>query len=70
MTHRVEKNRLRGTANPKAKLTEAQVVHIRAAPKPTRRWHGWWEATTRALATRYGVHESTIRKIRGGQRWA
>lgn len=63
-------NRRRGVDNPKAKLTADQVEEIRSAPRPERRGHGWWEASTRRLAARYGVHESTIRKIRGGQRWA
>lgn len=58
MSHRVNKHHLRGEANPKAKLTEAQVLEILSSP-----------LKSPALAKRYGVHESCIRKIRGLKRW-
>lgn len=49
---------LKGEATPAAKLTEADVVVIRASTD-----------TNRALATRYGVDPSTISLARSGRRW-
>lgn len=48
----------RGTSNPKAKLTEAQVQAIRHSVEPTK-----------ALVERYGVDRSTIQRIRSGNAW-
>ncbi len=49
-----------GERNPRAKLTAAEVVAIRATGH---------SATDRALAEQYGVTKWTIRDIRNGRRW-
>ena len=49
----------RGEGNPKAKLTIAQVMAIRADARPTK-----------AVAAEYGVNRTTIQRIRGGKQWA
>lgn len=54
------KNRqARGENNVKAKLTEADVREIRASTE-----------TTSALAKRYGVHYTTMVKVRDGRFWS
>jgi hypothetical protein len=58
MSHRVESHRLRGAANPRAKLDAAQVARIKDSPMPSR-----------ILARIYRVNDRTIRKIRSGERW-
>lgn len=47
-----------GERHPRAKITYEQVNFIRASTEPHR-----------ALARRLGIHESTIRQIRKGDRW-
>lgn len=49
----------RGESNPRHKLTELQVLEIRASPR----------ANMTALARRYGVTEGAIRHIFDGTRW-
>lgn len=49
----------RGEGNPGAKLTEQQVRKIRAS-----------DDATRILAQRYGVHRTTIQRIRSGEKWS
>jgi hypothetical protein len=49
-----------GSRNGLAKLTEADVLVIRSAG---------CEVTTRSLALEYGVHETTLGKIRNGKTW-
>lgn len=57
--HRVEKHlSQRGEGNHKSKLTTAQVLEILASSEPSP-----------ALGRKYGVNQSTIRKIRSGSRW-
>jgi hypothetical protein len=51
-------DRLRGSANGHSKLTEAQVIEIRASPEKGVR-----------LAERYGVAQSTISALRKGKGW-
>lgn len=51
---------LRGSANGKAKLTEADVAYIRTNPD---------ELSGRNMATRFGVSPATISLIRSGRRW-
>lgn len=51
---------LRGSANGKAKLTEADVAYIRLNPD---------KLTGRNLAVRFGVSAPTISLIRSGRRW-
>lgn len=48
----------RGTSNPKAKLTAAEVASIRVAT-----------GTSYEVAARYGVHATTIQRIRRGEQW-
>jgi hypothetical protein len=48
----------RGMANPKAKLADEQVAAIRAST-----------VGSRALAQQYGVHRTTIQRIRSGTAW-
>lgn len=52
----------RGSGNHRAKLTEIQVIEIKArlAAKAE---------TKRAIAAAFGVHETTIRDIETGRRW-
>ncbi len=61
VTLRVEKHRRRGEANPRAKLTQAQVDYIRASTGLV---------STAWFAKRFKLNERTIRKIRSGERWA
>jgi hypothetical protein len=61
-TTRHEDGRLKGAAHNMAKLTDADVRAIRAAPKGPH--------TASALAARYGVTAATIRNIRAGRGWA
>ena len=53
----------KGEEHGRAKLTKAQVEEIRASYKPR-------VVTAKALATKYGVGESAIRKIVMGVLWA
>ena len=52
-----------GERNPSAKLTEAQVLDMRAA-------HASGRATHRELAKRFGVSKSLVAKIIQRRRWA
>lgn len=61
-----DKGRLRpgrqpGEMNPKARLTEAEVIEIRSAPREY--------GSRPALAARYGVSVGMICQIRGGRAW-
>ena len=51
--------RPKGRAHKAAKLTEKQVLEIRAS-----------DDTHAALAARFGVHPSTVRLVRTGKNWA
>jgi hypothetical protein len=48
----------KGRKNPSAKLTESQVLEVRASNK-----------TSRAIAVKYGVHPATISSIRLRKSW-
>jgi hypothetical protein len=54
-------NRARGTAHPSARLTEADVRYIRAAPI--------YRGLIRDLAADFRVSTTTIRNIRSGNHW-
>lgn len=51
----------KGSQSSHAKLTEADIPEIRRASA--------WGETDTSIAARYGVHSSSIRKIRLGQSW-
>ncbi len=51
---------LRGSANGKAKLSEADVLYIRRNPE---------KLTGRNLATKFSVSPATVSLIRSGRRW-
>lgn len=51
-----------GEAKPSARLTEAEVREIRAAPAHF--------GVLRELSRQYGVSNTTIRKIRTGEKWS
>jgi hypothetical protein len=53
----------RGEAHGRSKLTAAQVAVIRSVPG------GRKGVGSRALAAEYGVHRTTIDRIRGGRLW-
>lgn len=55
----------RGEEMPQAKLTESQVLEIRASHVLYSRTHG-----APALARKYGVHVRTIEKILSWGSWA
>jgi hypothetical protein len=48
-----------GERNPQAKLTEADVLAIRADPRPQRK-----------IAADYGVNRTVVSRIKGRKRWA
>lgn len=54
----------RGSANPHARLTEEQVLEIRALHDSSRRGFG-----NKSLAKRYGVNEKVIRQIVKRLKW-
>lgn len=55
----------RGEQLPQTKITDAQVVEIRAAAEKRRDLREWIveNLSDRALAAKYGVHHRTIEKI-------
>lgn len=55
----------RGEQLPQTKITDAQVVEIRAAAEKRRELREWIaeHLSNRALAARYGVHHRSIEKI-------
>jgi hypothetical protein len=55
----------RGSANPKAKLSEQQVREARAAWRPNTR-----EAGSAALARKYGITQSAMHAALTGKRWS
>lgn len=53
-----KKRMFRGEDNPRAKLTEDAVTHIRGSSE-----------TLRALAKRHGVSQAVIKSVRAGKHW-
>lgn len=60
IVEKVERGRTaRGTINGLSKLTEEQVILIRATPG----------RTARSFASEFGVHPTVVEKVRRGQTW-